>query len=99
VTLPLALFTVTVNIAPPVPVTFFEAGVTWICPPLLDVALIVPAPVAFVRFTVTVFAPLLTIVNDAGLAFNAHCKGVAVAVGCAVGEGAAVGVAVGVGDG
>ena len=57
VTLPLVLFTVTVKVAAAVPLTLLELGVTWICPLLLDVAVIVPVPVTLFRFTLTVFEP------------------------------------------
>ncbi len=95
--LPLAFLTVTVKEALDAPTTIFELGVTWICPPLLDVAVIVPEPVAFVRLTFMVPEPLLTTLNGSGLAFNTQGAGVGVAVAVAVGVG--LGYAVGVGLG
>ena len=104
VTEPDALLTVTVNDVAAVPLTVREAGVIFICPELLEVALMVPVPVTFVRFTLTAAEPLLTIVTELG-AFNRQGGGVGVGVGVGdgltvgVGEGFAVGVGVGVGVG
>jgi len=101
VTLPLDFLMVIVKEAPLVPLTVCELGDTWICPLLLEAAVIVPWPEALVRFTLMVPEPLLTTFNGLGLAFNVHGAGVgvgfAVAVGVGVGVGYAVGVGVGVG--
>jgi hypothetical protein len=43
-TLPLCFFTLIVNVALPLPETVTEAGSTWICPLLLEDALIVALP-------------------------------------------------------
>ena len=91
--LPSCFLTVTVKETLAVPLTPCELGVTCICPPLLDVAVMVPEPVAFVRFTLMVADPSLATFNGSGLAFNTHGPGVGVGVGVAV----AVGVGVGVG--
>ncbi len=98
-TLPPLLFTVTLNVAELLPVTFFEAGVTCICPLLLEVAVIVPLPKNWFRYTVTVAAPLLRIVSCSGLVESEHDPGVGVGlgVGLVVGLGEATGVGVGVG--
>ena len=102
VTLPAAFLTVTVKEALDVPLTICELGDTWICPLLLEVAVIVLEPVAFVRFTLMLPEPKLTTFNGSGLAFNRHAPvgvgpGVTVPVG--VGEGYGVPVPVGVGEG
>jgi len=103
VTLPAAFLTVTVNEAPDDPLTTCELGVTWICPLLLDEALMVPEPEAFARFTLMFPEALLTTFNGSGVALRLQGAGVGVgvgiAVGVAVGVGYAVGVAVGVGVG
>lgn len=63
-----------------------------------------PVPVTFVRFTLTVDEPLLTIVTEFG-AFSRQGNGVGVAVGVgdgltdAVGEAFAVGVGDALGEG
>lgn len=49
VTLPLCFLTVIVNVAEFVPVTLAEDGETWICPLLLELALIVPLPLKLFR--------------------------------------------------
>ena len=103
VTLPLLFLTVTVKLAGEVPLTSCDVGVTWICPPLLEVAVMVPEPLALVRFTLMLPEAKSTTFNGSGLAFNRHGPGVgvgvAVAVAVGVGVGYAVGVAVGVGFG
>jgi len=101
VMLPSCFLTVTVKETLDVPPTVCELGVTCICPPLLDVAVIVPEPVALVRFTLMFAEPSLATFNGSGLAFNRHGPGVGVGVGVgvAVGVGVGVGYAVGVGVG
>src|SRR5215468_6521164 len=98
VTLPLTFFTVMINIAGLLPLTFCEAGVTCICPLLPEVAVIVPAPLNCVRLTSTLAAPLLRIVNCSGDAESEHHPGVGLGygVGLVVGPGEATGVGVGV---
>ena len=60
--------------------------------------MIVPVPVMFVRFTLTVLEPSLTIVSESG-AFSTQGCGSGVGVGVAVGVGVGVGVALGSGVG
>src|SRR5215471_15855153 len=83
-TLPADFLTVTVKEVLDDPLTVCEPGVTWICPPLLDVAVIVPCPDAFVRLTLIVPEPLLTTFNGSGLALKVHGTGVGVGFGDAV---------------
>src|SRR5262252_3576285 len=90
-TLPADFLTVTVKEAPDDPLTVCELGDTWICPPLLDAAVIVPCPEAFVRFTLIVPEPLLITFNGSGLALNVHGTGVGVGFGVAVPVGVGVG--------
>jgi len=101
VTLPAAFLTVTVKEALDVPLTICELGVTWICPLLLDEALMVPEPEALVRFTRRIPEPSLTTFNGSGVALNVQGAGVGVGLGVTVpvGVGVAYGVAVGVGVG
>lgn len=103
VTLPEAFLTVTVKTALDDPLTIWVLGVTWICPLLLEVAVIVAEPEAFARFTRMVPEPSLITFNVSGLAFNPHAIGVGDGFGLTdpvgVGEGYGVAVAVGVGEG
>ena len=99
VMLPSCFLTVTVKETLDVPLTVCELGVTCICPLLLEFAVIVPEPVAFVRFTLMFAEPSLATLSGSGLAFNRHGPGVGVGVGVAVGVGVGVGYAVGVGVG
>ena len=67
---------------------------------LLEVALIVPVPVIFVRFTLTVLDPSLTIVSESGAFSTQGCgDGVTPGVGVALGSGVGVALGSGVGVG
>jgi hypothetical protein len=100
VTLPSFFFTVIVNVADPVPVTFAEPGLTCICPLLLEVAVIVPLPLKLFRFALTVPEPFWAMVNEPGFAEIEQATGLAVGDGDAEGEadGDAEGEADGDGD-
>lgn len=49
VTAPFCFFTVIVKVTELLPVTFCEPGITWICPLLLDVAVMVSEPLKLSR--------------------------------------------------
>ena len=90
-TVPAAFLTVIVKVALDDPVTSCELGVTWICPLLLDEAVIVAVPEAFARFTRMLPEPSATTSNGSGLASNPHAIGVGVGFGFTVPVGVGVG--------
>jgi hypothetical protein len=98
-TLPLCFLTVMLKVAVLLPFTVCELGATWIWPPLLEEALIVPLPAKLFRCRPTLPEPLLIMVKTLAWATMEQGTGVGVAVGAGVGVAVGVGVGVGVGIG